>query len=87
MNFLRWRLFWGDYWVIGLDDEYQWAVIGTPDRACGWILARTPTLKKVASHHVAEIAEPTDSSRTAAAARFRSIRLKISECSGYNAYQ
>lgn len=45
------------------------------------------TLKKVAAHHVAEIAEPTESWRNAAAARFRSIRPKISECSGYSAYQ
>lgn len=44
VSFLGWRPFWGDYWVIGLDDEYRWAVIGTPDRKYGWILARTPTL-------------------------------------------
>ena len=32
VSFLGWRPFWGDYWVIGLDEDYQWAVIGTPDR-------------------------------------------------------
>lgn len=31
---------WGDYWVIGLDEEYRWAVVGTPDRKYLWILAR-----------------------------------------------
>ena len=38
------RPFWGDYWIIGLDDNYQWAVIGTPNRKYGWVLSRTPSL-------------------------------------------
>jgi apolipoprotein D and lipocalin family protein len=41
VNILGIRLFWGDYWIIGLDDNYQWVVIGTPDRKYGWILARS----------------------------------------------
>ena len=43
-SILGWRPVWGDYWVIGLDDEYQWAIVGTPDRKYGWVLARTPAL-------------------------------------------
>ncbi|MGE5359888.1 MAG: lipocalin family protein [Bacteroidales bacterium] len=35
---------WGDYWIIGLDDNYRWAVVGTPDRGYLWILSRTPVL-------------------------------------------
>jgi apolipoprotein D and lipocalin family protein len=31
---------WGDYWIIGLADDYSWAVVGTPDRDYLWILAR-----------------------------------------------
>ncbi|HSK10503.1 MAG TPA: lipocalin family protein [Vicinamibacterales bacterium] len=31
---------WGDYWVIGLAEDYRWAVVGTPDRKYLWILAR-----------------------------------------------
>jgi len=38
------RPFWGDYWIIGLDDNYQWAVVGTPNRKYGWVLSRTPSL-------------------------------------------
>ncbi len=38
------RPFWGDYWIIGLDPDYRWAVIGTPSRRYGWILSRTPRL-------------------------------------------
>ena len=38
------NLFWGDYWIIGLDSHYEYAVIGTPTRKYGWILSRTPKL-------------------------------------------
>lgn len=34
----------GDYWVIGLDRDYEWAVVGDPDRSGGFVLSRTPTL-------------------------------------------
>ena len=43
------RFFWpfkGDYWVIQLDPDYQWAVVGHPDRTYLWILARTPRLDR-----------------------------------------
>lgn len=36
--------FKGDYWIIDLDDDYQWAVVGVPSRKYLWILSRTPTL-------------------------------------------
>lgn len=36
---------WGDYWIVGLADDYSWAVVGSPDRAYLWILARTSTLE------------------------------------------
>ncbi len=35
---------WGDYWIIGLDEEYRWAVVGSPDRTYLWILSRAPVL-------------------------------------------
>jgi apolipoprotein D and lipocalin family protein len=42
---LSWLPFvWGDYWVIGLADDYGWAVVGSPNREYLWILARTPAL-------------------------------------------
>jgi lipocalin/uncharacterized protein YbjT (DUF2867 family)/ligand-binding SRPBCC domain-containing protein len=37
-------LVWGDYWIVGLADDYSWAVVGSPDREYLWILARTPRL-------------------------------------------
>lgn len=46
--------FWvsGGYWVIALDANYQWAVVGHPSRRFGWVLARERRLPPVA---VAEI--------------------------------
>jgi apolipoprotein D and lipocalin family protein len=44
---LRVQFFWpfsGDYWVIGLDPEYRWALVGAPSRNFLWLLSRTPTL-------------------------------------------
>jgi apolipoprotein D and lipocalin family protein len=35
---------WGDYWVIGLADDYRYAVVGEPSREYLWILARTTRL-------------------------------------------
>jgi apolipoprotein D and lipocalin family protein len=37
------HLFWDDYWIIGLDADYDYALVGTPSRRWGWILARDPT--------------------------------------------
>jgi apolipoprotein D and lipocalin family protein len=36
--------FWGDYWIIDLDPEYRWAVVGVPNRKYLWILSRTSTI-------------------------------------------
>jgi apolipoprotein D and lipocalin family protein len=38
------RPFWGDYWIIQLDPEYRYAVVGNPGRDYLWILSRTPTV-------------------------------------------
>ncbi len=37
-------LFGGDYWIIDLDPNYQYAVVGHPDNTYGWILSRNPGL-------------------------------------------
>ncbi len=38
--------FWagGDYWIIALDPNYEWAVVGHPSRKYGWVLARNQSL-------------------------------------------
>jgi apolipoprotein D and lipocalin family protein len=46
--FLAWLpVVWGNYWVIGLDENYRWAVVGEPTRKYGWILSRTPEIAAV----------------------------------------
>lgn len=40
------NLFWGDYWIIGLDEDYTFAIVGTPNRKYGWILNREPQMTK-----------------------------------------
>ena len=42
--------FWigGGYWVIALDNDYQWAVVGHPSRRYGWVLARDRRLSPTA---------------------------------------
>lgn len=46
---LKVSFFWpfrSDYWVIGLDADYRWAVVGNPNRKYLWILSRTPQLDR-----------------------------------------
>ena len=44
---LKVRFFWpfsGDYYVIALDEEYKYALVGSPSRKFLWILAKQPTI-------------------------------------------
>ena len=44
---LKVSFFWpfrGDYWIIDLGREYEYAVVGTPNRRYLWILSRTPEI-------------------------------------------
>lgn len=36
--------FYGDYWIINLGKDYEYAVVGTPNRRYLWILNRTPQM-------------------------------------------
>ena len=47
---------WGDYWIIGLDSSYRWAVVGDSSREYLWILSRTPTLDTAAYDQAVAIA-------------------------------
>jgi apolipoprotein D and lipocalin family protein len=44
---LKVQFFWpfkGDYWIIALDDHYQYAMVGHPGKEYLWILSRTPEM-------------------------------------------
>ena len=46
-DWLSWLpLTWADYWVIAVDPDYQWAVVGEPGRKYLWILSRTPGMSR-----------------------------------------
>ena len=36
--------FYGDYWIINLGKDYNYAVVGTPNRKYLWVLSRTPQM-------------------------------------------
>ena len=36
---------WGDYWIIRLGKDYEYAVVSQPDRKYLWILSRTPVME------------------------------------------
>lgn len=44
---LKVRFFWpfsGDYWIIDLGEDYDYAVVGEPSREYLWILSRNPQM-------------------------------------------
>lgn len=44
-DWLAWLpVVWGDYWIMDLDPNYGWVMIGAPSRGYLWILSRTPQL-------------------------------------------
>lgn len=65
---LKVSFFWpfrSDYWVIGLDADYRWAVVGNPNRKYLWILSRTPGIS------------PADLERALASARAQGFDLGL----------
>ncbi|MCX2860243.1 lipocalin family protein [Paucibacter sp. PLA-PC-4] len=44
---LRVTFFWpfyGDYWVLDLDENYRQVLVGTPNRKYAWVLSREPQM-------------------------------------------
>ena len=52
------RFFPADYWVVDLDEDYEYAVVSNPSRKVLWILSRTPSMElKVYDEIVARLAK------------------------------
>jgi apolipoprotein D and lipocalin family protein len=51
------RPFYGNYWVLDLDTNYQWVLVGEPGRKYGWILSRTPQLDPAIQKSILDKAE------------------------------
>ena len=48
------RPFYGNYWIIDVGDDYEYAVVSEPSRKYLWILSRTKTMDSVLYHHIIE---------------------------------
>ncbi len=52
---LKVQFFWpfrGDYFIIGLADDYSWAVVGHPDRKYLWVLSRESYMPTDTYNHI-----------------------------------
>ncbi|WP_435950688.1 lipocalin family protein [Psychrobacter sp. DM8] len=47
----------GDYWVLARDDNYQTALVGTPDNSNLWLLARSPNISQQTYSKYRQIAQ------------------------------
>lgn len=47
--------FRGDYWIIGLAEDYSWAIVGHPKRKYLWILSRESYMPTDTYTHVLQI--------------------------------
>lgn len=46
-----------DYWIIGLADDYSWAMVSDPFRNTFWILSRTPEIEQELYVELLDMAE------------------------------
>jgi apolipoprotein D and lipocalin family protein len=59
---------WGNYWVMALDANYQWALVGEPSRQFLWLLSRTPQLDAATQERILATAVAQGYSRSAVVA-------------------
>ena len=59
------RPFYGNYWILALGQDYEWALVGEPTRRYSWILSRTPQLPTAAFKQALERAEALGFDRSA----------------------
>lgn len=57
--------FWGDYWILGLADDYSLSLVGEPSGRYLWILSRSPTID--------------DATKTEALARLTALGYDVSK--------
>lgn len=39
-EWLSWAPVWGDYWIMKLEGDYEYSLVGTPNRKYLWVLSR-----------------------------------------------
>ena len=50
-------IFYGDYYILDLDKDYQWVLIGSSSPKYLWILSRTPQLENPVKNRILELAQ------------------------------
>ncbi len=83
---LKVTFFWpfsGDYWIVGLDPEYRWAVIGEPSRKYLWILSRTPSMSDADYEHALRIVRKSgyDDSRLVKTPQNAAVQAELKKAS------
>ncbi|QQQ00863.1 lipocalin family protein [Lysobacter enzymogenes] len=48
---------WADYWVVDLDQDYRWAVVGSPSRKYLWVLSREPGMQRALYREIVQRAK------------------------------
>ncbi|MBW3127807.1 lipocalin family protein [Hymenobacter profundi] len=54
---LKVQFFWpfkGDYWILALDSDYRYAMVGEPSRENLWLLSRTPQLPVIVQNELVQ---------------------------------
>lgn len=54
---LKVQFFWpfkGDYWILDVGENYQYAVVGEPSRENLWILSRSPSIDQQVLKNIIE---------------------------------
>jgi apolipoprotein D and lipocalin family protein len=59
------RPFYGDYWVLALDPDYNWVLVGEPNREFGWVLSRNTKLDEATLNQILDRAVSVGYDRTA----------------------
>jgi apolipoprotein D and lipocalin family protein len=57
---LKVQFFWplrGDYWVLALDPDYRWALVGHPNREYLWVLSRTRAIEEPCYAEIVALAQ------------------------------
>lgn len=50
------RPFWGNYYIIELDESYKWVLVGEPSRNYLWVLSREKTMSEETYSELLKIA-------------------------------
>lgn len=51
------RPFYGDYWILSLNQADGWVLVGEPSRKYAWVLSRSPNLSRASLEQALEKAE------------------------------